>query len=74
MTREERAKAAWNDVKDIIVDTVKALNGVPSGYIYAQLMGLMSLDIYNKMLSELKAEGRISESGFLLTVTEKAPT
>ncbi len=68
-TREEKIKAAWNGVKDVIVDTVRDLNGIPSGHLYAQLMGLMSLDVYNKMLSELKAEGRVSESGYFLTVT-----
>ena len=73
MTREEKAKAAWNSVKDIIYDTVKDLKGVPSGHLYAHLLGIMSLDIYNKMLSELKQEGRISESGFFLTAIEKAP-
>lgn len=67
MTREEKAKAAWQAVKDIIVDTVRDLNGAPSGHIYAHLMGYMSLDIYQKMLSELKAEGKIEESNFFLT-------
>ncbi len=72
-SREEKAKAAWNGVKDVICETVQALNGMPSGHLYAQLMGLMSLDVYNKMLSELKQEGRISESGYFLTAIEKAP-
>ena len=72
-TREEKIQAAWNGVKDVIVETVRDLNGVPSGQLYVHLMGMMSLDIYNKMLSELKAEGRITESGYFLTATEKAP-
>lgn len=68
MTREEKAKAAWQAVKDIIFDTVKDTNGVPSGHLYAMLMGHMSLDIYNKLVSELKQEGKIQESGYFLTV------
>ena len=67
-TREEKIKAAWQGVKDVIVDTVKDLNGTPSGHLYAHLMGMMSLDIYNKMIAELKQEGKIKESGHFLTV------
>ena len=68
MTREEKMNAAWNTVKGIIYDTIKeSPDGAPSGHIYAALMGYMSLDVYNKMLSELKAEGKISEKYHLLT-------
>ena len=67
MTRQEQAKAAWQAVKDIIVDTVRDTGGVPSGHLYSILMGHMSLDIYQKMLAELKAEGKIEESGHFLT-------
>jgi hypothetical protein len=66
-TREEKSKAAWQGVKDVIYDTVKDLNGTPSGHLYAHLMGMMSLDVYSKMVAELKREGRIKESGYFLT-------
>ena len=67
MTREEKTKAAWQAVKGIIYDTVKDTNGCPSGHLYAMLVGHLSLDVYQKMLSELKAEGKIEESNFFLT-------
>ena len=67
MTREEKMKAAWQAVKKIIHETVKDLGGIPSGHLYAHVRGMMSLDVYNTMLSELKAEGKLSEENFYLT-------
>ncbi len=74
MTREEKAKAAWQKVKEIIFDTIKDCQdptfGTPSGPMYAALMGHISLDIYDKMISELIAEGKIRQSNYCLFVVD----
>ena len=60
-----------------IYETIRDLGGVPSGHLYARLMGRMSLDTYNLMISTLKQQGLVSESGHYLTANalpEKAAT
>jgi hypothetical protein len=36
-----------------IAETIKELGSVPSGHLYAQLMGRMSLDQYNQIIAML---------------------
>lgn len=40
--------------------------GVPSGHLYAMLMGRMSLDTYNKFIDALTRAGKITNHGHLL--------
>jgi len=53
----------------IINDTIKdaGISGIPSGHLYAMLMGHINLDNYNSIISVLKKAGKIKESNFLLT-------
>lgn len=44
--------------------------GMPSGHLYAALMGRMTLDHYNDILSILKGCSLVSESGYFLTLTD----
>lgn len=39
-------------------------DGVPSGHLYAVLMGKMSLDIYEVLIGALKSTKLITEDGF----------
>lgn len=41
-------------------------NGIPSGHLYAMVMGHLDLDTYNKFIQALKDAGKITESGFVL--------
>jgi hypothetical protein len=50
-----------------IGETIKELGSVPSGHLYAQLMGRMSLDTYNKIIGVLVKTGAVKEEGYLLT-------
>ena len=40
--------------------------GVPSGHLYAQLCGVMSLDAYERMIALLVRVGAIERRGYLL--------
>jgi hypothetical protein len=46
---------------------IRDLGSVPSGYLYAQLMGILTLDQYNAIIDALKSAKMVSESGHLLT-------
>jgi hypothetical protein len=46
---------------------IRDLGSVPSGHLYAQLMGILTLDQYNAIINTLKKAGMVSESGNLLT-------
>ncbi len=58
-------------------ETIRELGSVPSGYLYAGLMGKMSLGQYQGIIHCLKAAKLISERGHLLTwigTTQPEPT
>lgn len=42
------------------------LSGIPSGHLYARVMGHMSLEIYECLIDLLTAAGKISNKGHLL--------
>jgi hypothetical protein len=48
-------------------EVIKTLGSVPSGELYAQLMGSLSIDTYTRIISLLKASGKVKESNYLLT-------
>lgn len=50
-----------------IYETILELGGIPSGHLYAQLMGKMTLDQYNDIIGLLKDSALVSESGHYLT-------
>ena len=44
--------------------------GIPSGEMYAIVMGKMSLDTYTGIIEAMKMLGMVKESNHLLTITE----
>jgi len=50
-----------------IAEAIKGLGSVPSGHLYARLMGHMSLSTYNTIIDFLKRNNVVKESGNLLT-------
>lgn len=47
------------------------MGGVPSGHLYASLMGQMDLTTYQRIIETIKSAGWVTESGHLLTATER---
>lgn len=48
-------------------ETIKELGSVPSGHLYAALMGRMDLSTYNKCIGILKQANLVEEKNHLLT-------
>ena len=59
-------------VTDMLLETIREAgpNGIPSGHLYAALMGHLSLDSYNAIIGLLKKAGKVKESYYVLTCTE----
>ena len=71
MNEEQKMKAAVEIMK-AVASAVKDLGSIPSGHLYAQLMGKMSLDSYEKMTGALERMGIIRIDGnHLITYTGK---
>ena len=60
---------AYLQAAKAIADCVKELGAVPSGHLYAHVMGHMSLETYQGIIDKLKQIGFVSESSHLLTWT-----
>ena len=52
-----------------VAEAIRDLKEVPSGHLYAQLMGHMELATYNKIIDILKNAGMVREQNHLLTWT-----
>lgn len=50
-----------------IAEAIRKLGTVPSGHLYASLMGHLSLDQYQQIIGRLKRAGLVSESYHELT-------
>lgn len=61
MPSKSEVKAALAIVR-AIADTIRELGSIPSGHLYAQLMGHMELTHYNQILGILKRSGMVAES------------
>ncbi len=48
-------------------EAIRDLGSIPSGHLYARLMGQMSLDTYNSLISLLKQANLVEENNHLLT-------
>ena len=46
---------------------VSPLGGVPSGELYARLMGVIGIDSYKRLLDSLEGAGLIKAKGHLIT-------
>jgi ArsR family metal-binding transcriptional regulator len=60
MATKEQVNAAMQIVL-AIGDTIKELKEVPSGHLYAQLMGKLSLSDYEAIIGVLKRSGKVVE-------------
>ena len=49
-----------------VADAIKSLGEVPSGHLYAHLMGKLSLNEYTQVIGILKRAGLVTESSHLL--------
>lgn len=65
MVQTEQEKAALQVIA-AVADAIRELKEVPSGHLYAHLMGRMSLESYNKIISILKDAGMITERNHVL--------
>jgi len=45
-----------------VAQAIRELGTVPSGHLYARLMGVLSLDQYNKIIDILKKQGLVVEA------------
>lgn len=51
----------------IVADAIRNLGEVPSGHLYARMMGHMSLATYTSIITNLKRAKLVKESAHLLT-------
>jgi hypothetical protein len=66
-TERERAVKALSTIVSAIVDVVNTTpGGAPNGHVYAALMGVLTLQQYEKVIYNLVALGKIKKSGDLL--------
>ena len=63
MTRSQAILAAL----DAIQEAIRDLGEVPSGHLYAHVMGVMSIDTYQAIINALEQAGKIKVSHHLIT-------
>lgn len=64
MTRDEVNKgleASALQIIRVVADAIQELERVPSGELYARLMGHMNLATYNRIIGTLKGAGLVEE-------------
>ena len=64
MTKEQ--VRAGLEIVLAVSDAIRELGEVPSGHLYAHLMGKLSIDDYNKIISILVGAKLITNQGHLL--------
>lgn len=55
------------EITKAVADAIRALKDVPSGVLYARLMGHMTLAQYESIIAVLKRGGLVREHGYVLT-------
>lgn len=70
VTKEQIAQGL-NTIR-AVADTIRELKTVPNGVLYAQLMGVMDLAQYDKIIGILKRTGLVKETNHLLEWIEPA--
>lgn len=72
--REMRAAL---DVVAALAEVIREVGSIPSGHLYAQVMGQLSIGQYERIVGLLKRAGVIEERGHVLTwvgpALEKTP-
>jgi hypothetical protein len=54
-----------------VAETIREMGEVPSGVLYAHLMGMVDLETYTALIGILKRAGVVQESGHVLRWTGK---
>ena len=67
-----RVKPVLDAIQEII--TAAGPQGVPSGHLYAMLMGYMDLNTYQTMIDLMVKAGGITLTHHVIRATEKAPS
>jgi hypothetical protein len=49
-----------------VADAIRELGEVPSGHLYARLMGAMSISTYENIIAILKRTGLVTETNYVL--------
>jgi hypothetical protein len=59
---------AFLAIKEAVYEAIEASgeSGIPSGHLYAMLMGHMSLTTYNGLVTLLKESGKVTEAHHVL--------
>lgn len=70
MTQEEKMQAAVQIMK-AVAEAIREAGSIPSGHLYAQLMGKMSLGSYEKMIDAMRRMGVIKVEDHLITYVGK---
>lgn len=70
MTVTKEQLKAGLEVLKALADCIRELGSVPSGELYARVMGTLTLDQYMSCIQTLKRTGLVKESGHLLTWIE----
>lgn len=68
-TTKQQVTAALDAVR-AVADAIRELKRVPSGVLYAQLMPVLSLESYEKIIGTLKGAGLVREENFELIWVE----
>jgi hypothetical protein len=59
---QEQVKAAFQ-VTALVCEAIREAGRIPSGELYATLMGKMDLETYDKMIATIKRTGLVEERG-----------
>lgn len=54
--------AAAFQILAAVAEAIRELRSVPSGHLYAQLMGRMDFETYTKIIDRLKGAGLVAEN------------
>ncbi len=59
---------ALRELMIIMADAIKQAGefGLPSGHLYAMVMGVASLELYDQIIQSFKTNGLITDKGYLL--------
>jgi hypothetical protein len=68
LTEAERARLNAGVLATLAVaEAIRELGSVPSGHLYARLMGQLSVESYGAIIRTLKGAGLVEEKSHLLT-------
>lgn len=70
MTQEQKMQAAVQIMK-AVAEAIKEAGSIPSGHLYSQLMGKMSLGSYEKMIAMMQRMGIIKVDDHFISYVGK---